>query len=97
MAELTREQRELIVVGMEIVVEEFSENQRCGDFFEVQPNQIYDLCDEMLGEDSSGVRGKYKVKSKQPNSRHTMTLRLQEENRELKDKLARMAERHGAI
>lgn len=74
LTELTDEQRELLVVGMEIVVEEFADIQQCSATpFEVMPCQIYDYCDEIYGGDSQDIRSKYKVKTKRPNSRDTRT------------------------
>jgi len=75
--ELTQEQKELIVVGMELVTEEFGQNNSSSFCeFEVQPSQIYDYCDEIFGGDSSDVRGKYKIQSKSPVLRETLTLKL---------------------
>lgn len=83
--ELTQEQKELIVVGMELVVEEFShESSLSTREFEVQPSQIYDYCDEIVGGDSSNIRGKYEVKSKSPALRDTLTLKLTRQLQEAK-------------
>lgn len=83
--ELTQEQRELIIVGMELVAEEFAHNNSLSTReFEVQPSQIYDYCDEVLGGDSSNIRGKYEVKSKYPALRETLTLNLSRKLEEAK-------------
>jgi hypothetical protein len=83
--ELTQEQKELIVVGMELVVEEFGhDNALSTREFEVQPSQIYDYCDEIVSGDSSNIRGKYEVKSKSPALRETLTLKLSQQLEEAK-------------
>ena len=75
--ELTQEQKELIIVGMDLVVEEFGHDTALSTTaFEVQSSQIYDYCDEVVGGDSSNIRGNYKVPSKSPALRGTLTLKL---------------------
>ncbi|GIC77665.1 hypothetical protein [Moritella sp. F3] len=47
------------IVGMEMVVERFENGHGLNENFEVSPELIYDLCDEIYGGDSQEVRGKF--------------------------------------
>lgn len=48
---------------MEMVVEHFGHGHehRLNHAFEVTPDQIYDLCDEIYGGDSQHVRGEFQA------------------------------------
>ncbi|NQZ49295.1 MAG: hypothetical protein HRT95_03630 [Moritella sp.] len=47
------------IVGMEMVVERFGSDLVLNEMFEVSPELIYDLCDEIYGGDSQEVRVKF--------------------------------------
>lgn len=54
-----REKRDIEqqIKGMEMVVETFATQTDLHFEFEVTPDQIYDLCDEIYGGDSQHIRG----------------------------------------